>query len=95
MFISLSKTLAKFGGVRIGFGMRVNKSNMIWMSLIVMFIQLMKATWYMMIVVFWLMYAMIYGVVWLYCKMFKTSIPIFKKLFEKIEQYIKKDENQA
>ena len=96
MFISLSKTLARVGGVRLGLGIRMTKNNIIWMSLIIMTIQIFKAMWYMMIVVFWLMYAMIYGVVWLYCKMFKTSIPLFKKLFDKFaEECNKKEGNQA
>lgn len=89
MFISLSKTLARFGGMRLGVGMRVTKNNIIWMSLIAMFVLLMKAMWYMMIICFWLLYATIYGIIWLYCKMFKTSIPFFKNLFERIEEYIK------
>lgn len=95
MFISLSKTLAKFGGVRIGFGMRMSKKNAPYIAIFAIMMFLFKMMWYLMVVTFWLMYAMIYGVVWLYCKMFKTSIPIFKKLFEKIEQYIKKEGNQA
>ncbi len=94
MFISLSKTLAKFGGFRLGVGMRMTKNNMIWMSLIVMFMQLMKAMWYLMIICFWLVYAMIYGI----CKMCKSSSPLFKKLFqnlyEKAEQNAEK-KNQA
>ena len=96
MFISLSKTLVRFGGFRLGVGIRMNKNNAIWMLLLVSFMAMFKAMWYMMIVCLWMAYAMIYGAVWLYCKLFKTSIPIFKKLFEKIsEECNKKEGNQA
>ena len=73
MFLSLSKTLAKFGGVRFGVGIRVTKNNMIWMSLLVMFVNILKACWYMMILCFWLMYAMFYGMYWLAKKIFKGA----------------------
>ena len=61
MFIGLSKTLARFGGFRLGVGMRLTKNNIIWMSFIVMFVYLLKATWYMMIICFWIVYALYYG----------------------------------
>ena len=96
MFISLSKTLARFGGVRIGIGTRLSKKNApgaIAFLFVMWFFQLM---WYMLILSFWIMYAVLYGCVWLYSKMFKTSIPLFKKLFDKIaEEYNKKEGNQA
>jgi hypothetical protein len=80
MFISLSKTLARFGGFRLGVGMRLSKKNMIWMSLIVITIQMFKAMWYMMIVLFWLMYALGYGIYKAYKWMFKFYIWAFKKI---------------
>ena len=61
MFISLSKTVARFGGIRLGMGLRITKSNAIWMSFIVMFVYMLQAMWYMMIISFWLMYAICYG----------------------------------
>ncbi len=64
MFISFSKTIARFGGFRLGVGMRVNKKNAIWVSLIVMFVAMFKAMWYMMILCGWLIYAMFYGMYW-------------------------------
>lgn len=64
MFLSFSKTLAKFGGFRLGVGMRMTKKNSIWMLFIIMFVCILQATWYMLILVFWLMYAIIYGVVY-------------------------------
>ena len=91
MFVGLSKTLLKFGGFRLGIGMRISKNNMIWMSLLVMFVQLFKAIWYMMIVACWAMYAMIYGMYW--C--IKKSIPFFKGLYQTLKENIKKEGNQA
>lgn len=90
MFIGFSKTLAKFGGFRLGVGMRVTKNNMIWMSLLIMVVQLFKAVWYLMIIAFWVMYAMFYGLYW--C--IKKSIPFFKVLYQKLKENIKKEGNQ-
>ena len=64
MFISLSKTFVKFGGFRLGFGMRLNKKNAIWMSLVVMFVAMFKFMWYMLVLCGWMMYASIYGMYW-------------------------------
>lgn len=62
MFISFSKTLARFGGFRLGLGMRMTKKNAIWMLFVLMFVCIFKMMWYMMILCFWLMYAMIYWI---------------------------------
>lgn len=64
MFIGLSKTFAKFGKFRIGAGLRITKSNVLWMSIIVMFVSLFQLCWYMMVLCFWLMYAVCYGIYW-------------------------------
>jgi len=64
MFISFSKTIARFGGFRLGVGMRVNKKNAIWMSFLVMFIAMFKAMWYMLLLCGWLTYAVCYGMYW-------------------------------
>lgn len=91
MFVGLSKTLSKFGGFRLGIGMRITKNNMIWMSLLIMVVQLFKAVWYLMIIAFWIMYAMFYGLYW--C--IKKSIPFLKALYQKPKVNIKKEGNQA
>lgn len=64
MFLSFSQTLARFGGFRLGVGVRLNKKNSIWMLFVIMFVAIFKAMWYMMILIFWLMYAMVYGVIY-------------------------------
>lgn len=101
MFISLSKTMAKFGGIRVGMGLRMSKKNASSIAIFALFVMIfkmmwfmLKLMWYMFIAVFWLMYAMVYGLVWIYCKMFKTSVPFFKKLYEKFDKSTEK-ENQA
>ena len=91
MFISLSKTLARFGGFRLGVGMRITKNNMIWMSLIVMMVQIFKAMWYLMIVSFWMVYAVIYGVIYIYCKIFKHSTSFLKNYAQKTSEETKKE----
>ena len=75
MFFSLSKTIARFGGFRLGLGIRISKKNMLWMSLLLFFVLMVKLMWYMMIVAFWLMYAMFYSIYW--C--IKKTVQAFKK----------------
>ena len=64
MFISLSKTIGKVGGFRIGIGKRVTAKNAWWLCLIICFVAVLQLTWYMCILAFWLMYAMFYGIWW-------------------------------
>lgn len=78
MFVSLSKTLAKFGGFRLGLGLRLKKSNAIWMLFVLMFVYIFQAMWYMMILCGWLFYAVCYGVYW-----------CIKKLIEVIKEKVK------
>jgi uncharacterized membrane protein YesL len=75
MFISLSKTLAKCGGFRLGLGMRMTKKNSAWVLFILLFVWMFKLTWYMMVVCFWLFYAVCYGLIW-----------CIKKPFQKLNQ---------
>ena len=64
MFVSLSKTFAKFGMFRIGAGMRITKKNAAWMLVIMMFVWMFQLMWCMMVLCFWLMYAVCYGIYW-------------------------------
>lgn len=61
MYISLSKTLAKFGGFRLGVGMRVTKKNSLIMALVICMASIFKAMWYILIICGWLVYIMYYG----------------------------------
>ena len=63
MFISLSKVFAKIGGFKLGLGVRLTKKNAVWMSLVVCFVCMFQAMWYLMILCFWLIYAMFYAMV--------------------------------
>lgn len=63
MFVSFSKFAKKFGGIRLGLGLRITKSNALWMSFIIMFVCILQACWYMMLLCFWLVYIVIYGTV--------------------------------
>jgi hypothetical protein len=92
MFIGFSKTLARFGGFRLGVGMRVTKNNVLWMSLIVMIIQMFKAMWYMMVVAAWFTYALFYGIIIGYKWLIKFFIWLFRKV---VEFYKKREGNQA
>ena len=73
MFISFSKMLTKFGGVRLGLGLRTTKNNIIWMSFIIMVVYIIQACWYLMILVFWLVYAVIYGMIYIVKKILTTK----------------------
>ena len=79
MFIGFSKTIARVGGVRLNMGMRMNKKNAAWFSLLILFIALFKLIWYMLLLCGWLIYAMFYGMYWcikkiiLLCKKNKVS----------------------
>lgn len=64
MFISLSRAFGKFGKFRLGFGLRITKSNAIWMLFIVFFVWIFQLMWYSMLLCFWLTYAFCYGIFW-------------------------------
>ena len=72
MFISLSKTIARFGGFRLGIGMRLNKKNAMWAWLILFFVGIFQLMWGMMLICGWLMYAMFYGMFWCIKKLIKA-----------------------
>lgn len=72
MFISLSKTIGKVGGFRIGIGKRITSKNAWWMCLILCFVATFQLMWYMMVLCFWLMYAMFYGMWWCCKKIVKA-----------------------
>lgn len=74
MFITLSKTIGKIGGVRIGVGKRITSKNAWWMLMLLSFAYIFKAMWYMCIFSLWLMYAMCYGIYWLISSMIKAII---------------------
>lgn len=96
MFISLSKTLARFGGIRLGVGMRMSKKNALAFIVGILTYYASLLVWYMIIFTFWMMYVMIYGTVWALKKMFKISIPFIDEIFKKIsEECNKKEGNQA
>lgn len=83
MFISLSKVFTKIGGLRFGLGIRITKSNFIWMSLLTCMVCMLQATAYMMVITFWLVYAMFYGYFWCTKKLILCIIKLFKKLKER------------
>lgn len=64
MYLSLSKTIAKFGGMRLRMGIRITKKNAWYMLWILMFAYMLQACWYMLILCGWLTYALFYGMYW-------------------------------
>ncbi len=65
MFFSLSKTITKFGGFRIGIGTRMNKKNAPLFLIGLFFYAAFMLMWYMLLCCGWLMYAMCYGIYWI------------------------------
>ena len=63
MLVSFSNFAKKFGGVRFGLGLRITKRNALLMSFIIMFVCMLQACWYMMLICFWLVYIVLYGAV--------------------------------
>ena len=68
MFVSLSKAFSKFGNIRLG--VRITKKNAIWMLFVLMFVYMLQAMWYLLVVSFWPVYAVCYGCVWCVKKLF-------------------------
>lgn len=64
MFVSLSKTLAKLGGFKLGLGIRITQRNVMWAVWIVLIVCIFQMMWYMLIVCFWLVYIVFYGLWW-------------------------------
>lgn len=73
MYIGLSKTIARFGGFRLGIGMRLNKKNAAWLSFVIMFVAIFQLMWYMMLLCGWMIYAMFYGMYWCIKKIIAIS----------------------
>lgn len=73
MFIGFSKTIAKFGGFKLGVGMRLNKKNAIWVSMIALFVVMFKLMWYALVLCGWLMYAFFYCIYWCFKALFGLS----------------------
>ena len=74
MFLGFSKTMARFGKFRLGVGMRLSKKNAPYLFIILMFVWMFQLTWYMMVLCFWMMYAIGYGMYW-----------IIKSIYQKIK----------
>lgn len=72
MFISFSKTLAKFGNMRVGLGFRLTKKNFVWAIFIWFFICIFQLMYYSLIFALWLMYAFAYAMYWLIKKIIIT-----------------------
>lgn len=64
MFVSLSKTFTKFCGFRFGLGIRITKNNAIWALLMASFVCVLQMMWYMLVLFFWIIYALFYGIIW-------------------------------
>lgn len=63
MHFTLSKAL-KLGGFRLGAGLRITKKNALWMPWVVMMVCVFQLCWYMMVLCFWVIYAVCYGMIW-------------------------------
>lgn len=64
MFLTFDKTVAKFGGVRVGVGIQLTKKDMRRLSFLMMVISICKLMWTVAIACGWAIYALFYGVYW-------------------------------
>lgn len=81
MFLSFSKTLKKMGGFRLGFGMRMNKKNAIFVCFAMLFVWTFQLMWYMIVGAGWLLYFMLYALYKIYYFIFKYCAIGIKKLY--------------
>ena len=81
MFLSFSKTLKKMGSFRLGFGMRMNKKNAIFVCFAMLFVWTFQLMWYMIVGAGWLLYAMLYALYKIYYFLFKYCAIGIKKLY--------------
>lgn len=79
MFMSLSKTIAKVGGFRLGIRMRLTKSNAIWYYLLLTVVLTCQLCWYGMIFTCWLIYAFFYGIYWCVSRIYRLLSSKFGK----------------
>lgn len=70
MFISFSKVIGKVGGFRIGLSKRITSKNMLWASLLYLTVVMFQLMWYSALLIGWLLYAFVYGVVLVTKKLF-------------------------
>lgn len=73
MFFSFSKTIARFGGFRLGLGIRITKKNAVWIALLTMFVAMFQLMWYMLLLCGWMIYAVCYGIYWCIKKIIVAS----------------------
>jgi hypothetical protein len=64
VFVGLSTTFAKFGKFRLGAAFRITKKNAAYMCIILMFVWMFQLMWYMILLSFWMVYAVFYGLYW-------------------------------
>lgn len=86
MFISFSKAIGKVGGFRIGVGKRINSKNAWWMFLLYACVCCFQLMWYGVILAFWLMYAMFYGIYWCFKHLFKVGVKAGKVINEETKK---------
>ena len=72
MFIGFSKTIARFGGFRLGVGIRMGKKNAFLVCMIIMFVSMFKLMWYMLLLCGWVTYAVCYGMYWCIKKLIRS-----------------------
>ena len=52
--------MAKYGILRLGLGIKITKNNAAFIWLVMIFLFLIKAIWYICVLYFWLIYAICY-----------------------------------
>ncbi len=79
MFMTVSKTIGKVGGFRIGIGKRITSKNAWWLCIVLCFVVIFQIMWYMLVLSFWLCYAMLYGMWWCCKKLYQLIVHCIQK----------------
>lgn len=83
MFIGLSKTLARFGGFRMGLGIRVTRKNYLATAPLFIIICILQMYYYIILTMCWLVYAMFYVLVVIFILIYRgisKAVRSLKKL---------------
>ena len=89
MFVGFTRRIKNASGFRLGLGMRVNKKNAIWLSFILLFVLMFQLMWKLMILTFWGMLWMFYGIFLMFKYMYLGMAWCIKKLYHLISNKIK------
>ena len=85
MFVSFSRRLKSLGGVRLGVGLRLTKSNCWYFFFLLLFVGVFYLCLYSVLLGGWMIYYLLYGLYKVYYFIFKYAAIGIKKLYSLIK----------